>query len=51
MSNRKLVITLGDPNSIGPEIVIEALNKKPLDKIILVGARDCLLKLKAEKIP
>ncbi|MEE2923357.1 MAG: 4-hydroxythreonine-4-phosphate dehydrogenase PdxA [bacterium] len=49
MSNRKLVITLGDPNSIGPEIVIEALNKKPLDKIILVGSRDCLLKLKAEK--
>ena len=32
MSNRKLVITLGDPNSIGPEIVIKALKNKSTEK-------------------
>ena len=49
MSNRKLVITLGDPNSIGPEIVIKALENKSMKNILLVGARDCLLKLKADE--
>ena len=49
MSNRKLVITLGDPNSIGPEIVIKALENKSMKNILLVGARDCLASLKADE--
>ena len=48
MDNPKLIITLGDPNSIGPEIVIKALDDKPLTNILLVGARNCLVRLDAE---
>ena len=50
MSNRNLVITLGDPNSIGPEIVVKALHKRSLENIILIGAKDCLLQLDAGEL-
>lgn len=45
---KPLIITLGDPNSIGPEIVVEALRKKSEAKFLLLGARDCLIKLGAD---
>ena len=50
MNNPKLIVTLGDPNSIGPEIVIKALGGKPLTNILLVGARNCLVRLDAERL-
>ena len=49
MKIKPLIITLGDPNSIGPEIVINALRTKPHSKFLLVGSRDSLLKLGAEE--
>ena len=48
MSNRKLVITLGDQIRL-VEIVIKAL-KKIMKNILLVGARDYLLGLKLMNI-
>lgn len=44
MKNKKLIITLGDPHGIGPEIVIKSLNTLKLSKeqIILVANKDIL---------
>ncbi|MDD3238155.1 MAG: 4-hydroxythreonine-4-phosphate dehydrogenase PdxA [Candidatus Gastranaerophilales bacterium] len=39
---KKIAITLGDPNSISPEIIIKALNKLdlPQEKIVLIGSKN-----------
>ncbi len=50
MTNPKLIITLGDPNSIGPEIVLKAIGDRSMANIILVGARDCLISLGATQL-
>ncbi len=44
MSNKKLAITLGDFNGIGPEVTIKALNKMdiPPQQVILIGAKQLL---------
>ena len=42
--NKKIAITTGDPNGIGAEITIKALNKLdlPTDKILLVSNKKIL---------
>ena len=41
--NKKIAITAGDFNGIGPEVIIKALNKLdlPEDRVLLIGA-SCL---------
>ena len=48
--NKKIAITLGDFNGIGPEIAIKALNKLdlPSERIILIGAKPLLKGLNKE---
>ncbi len=43
MINRKLAVTIGNPNGVGPEVLSKAfkkLNKEELSDIILIGERD-----------
>lgn len=44
MNNNKIVITMGDPIGIGPEVMIKALNKLNLhpSKAIILGAKSVL---------
>lgn len=44
MNNKKIAITLGDFNGIGPEIVVKALNKLdlPAEKFLIIGAKTLL---------
>lgn len=44
MNNKKIAITLGDFNGIGPEIVVKALNKLnlPNNEVLIIGAKTLL---------
>ena len=46
--NKKIAITIGDFNGIGPEITVKALNKlvPPAGSIVIVGSKDFLTGLK-----
>lgn len=48
--NKKIAITCGDFNGIGPEIIIKALNKLnlPPEKICIIGAKSLFSKLNTE---
>ena len=40
--NKRIAITCGDFNGIGPEIIVKALNKLdlPTNKVVLIGASE-----------
>lgn len=48
--NKKIAITTGDFNGIGPEITVKALNKlmPPADSIVIIGSKDFLSGLKQD---
>ena len=45
--NKRIAITCGDFNGIGPEIIVKALNKLdlPADKVVLIGASELFIGL------